>query len=110
VIDCGSSCDAVLLMADSATESPPPVADKDSFGPPHGQAVSETLQFWILLPGLLLLAVFVGTCKAIGAVRCQFSMKRSRCVSSPLKCTISRTVVLGSIILSESCCAFTWYC
>ena len=48
-------------MADSATESPPPVADKDNFGPPHAQAVSETLQFWILLPGLLLLAAFVGT-------------------------------------------------
>ena len=48
-------------MAEPAAESPPPVAaDGDKFGPPHAQAVSETLQFWILLPGILLLMAFVG--------------------------------------------------
>lgn len=35
----------------------PPLEDK--FGPPHGQAVSESLQLWILIPGLLGL-FFVG--------------------------------------------------
>ena len=35
------------------TETPtvPPVEDK--FGPPHPQGVSDSLQLWILIPGLI---------------------------------------------------------
>ena len=53
-------CD--LVMAEPAAENAPPVAtnEDDKFGPPHAQAVSETLQFWILLPGILLLVAFIG--------------------------------------------------
>ncbi len=41
-------------------ELPSMANDEDKFGPPHAQSVSETLQFWILLPGILLLALFAG--------------------------------------------------
>ena len=41
------------LSVDSATE--------DNFGPPHAQAVSESLHFWILFPGLIGI-IFVGAC------------------------------------------------
>ena len=34
-------------------EKPTVAATGDDFGPPHAQKVSETLQLWILLPGLL---------------------------------------------------------
>ena len=37
------------------TEEPP----TDKFGPPHAHQVSDTLQLWILIPGLLIL-IFVG--------------------------------------------------
>lgn len=48
-------------MAKPESEELPSMAnDEDKFGPPHAQSVSETLQFWILLPGILLLALFVG--------------------------------------------------
>ena len=35
--------------------APPPV--EDHFGPPHAQAVSESLQLWILIPAVL---AFIG--------------------------------------------------
>lgn len=47
-------------MAEEPTDLPttPPVEDK--FGPPHAQAVSESLQLWILLPGLMILLFLIG--------------------------------------------------
>ncbi len=33
---------------------------EDEFGRPHAQQVSDTLQMWVLAPGLVLLLVFVG--------------------------------------------------
>ena len=35
----------------------PSASPEDTFGPPHAQHVSENLQMWILVPGLLILAV-----------------------------------------------------
>ena len=35
----------------------PSESPSDAFGRPHAQQVSDSLQMWILLPGLLLLAV-----------------------------------------------------
>lgn len=39
-----------------ATEVPS-ASPEDAFGPPHSQQVSDSLQMWILIPGLLILAV-----------------------------------------------------
>lgn len=39
-----------------ATEAPS-ASPEDAFGPPHSQQVSDSLQMWILIPGLLILAV-----------------------------------------------------
>lgn len=39
------------------TESPPQATVEDKYGPPHAQAVSESLQLWILIPGLIGLAL-----------------------------------------------------
>ena len=36
----------------------------DAFGPPHGQAISDSLQLWILIPGLIGL-VLVGEQKDV---------------------------------------------
>ena len=33
---------------------------EDKFGPPHAQTVSQNLQFWILVPGIIALVVFIG--------------------------------------------------
>lgn len=49
-----------LKMADNPTDIPPAEeAVTDSFGPPHGHAVSDSLHLWIILPGLVLVA-FIG--------------------------------------------------
>lgn len=41
-------------MADEVPTAPPAVSPaEDKFGVPHGQAVSDALQLWILVPGLL---------------------------------------------------------
>lgn len=39
------------------TETPSAPTVEDKFGPPHAQGVSESLQFWILIPGLIGLAL-----------------------------------------------------
>lgn len=41
---------------DESTETPGASAT-DGFGRPHAQQVSDSLQMWILVPGLLLLAI-----------------------------------------------------
>ena len=48
-----------LVMAEEAPTDPPAVSPEDKFGVPHGQAVSDSLQLWILIPGLLGL-LFIG--------------------------------------------------
>ena len=40
-------------MGDQAEEPP-----TDEFGPPHAQQVSDALQLWILIPGLLIIIFF----------------------------------------------------
>lgn len=41
-------------MADEVPTDPPAVPPvEDKFGVPHGQAVSDSLHLWILIPGLL---------------------------------------------------------
>lgn len=35
------------------------MSEEDEFGPPHPQTVSESLQLWILIPGLIGL-IFIG--------------------------------------------------
>lgn len=35
---------------DPSGQAEPPV---DAFGPPHSQTISDTLQLWILIPGLI---------------------------------------------------------
>ena len=44
----------VMDQAASPEATTPSVATPtDDFGKPHGQQISETLQLWILIPGLL---------------------------------------------------------
>ncbi len=67
-------------MAES-TEAPSDAAAslgaeiEDEFGPPHAQQVSDTLQVWILVPGLILLLILVGKYgpPALGSVVGSFS-------------------------------------
>ena len=45
-----------IVMADvDPTDVPPvdPLEKADAFGPPHEHTISETLQLWILIPGLI---------------------------------------------------------
>lgn len=42
-----------LVMAEADPTDVPPVGQADAFGPPHEHAISETLQLWILIPGLI---------------------------------------------------------
>ena len=37
----------------SPDPSAEPSVGDDAFGPPHAQAISDTLQLWILIPGLI---------------------------------------------------------
>lgn len=39
--------------APGATETPTVATAGDDFGPPHAVQISQSLQLWILLPGLL---------------------------------------------------------
>lgn len=43
-------------MADTS-EGPNGEAPNDAFGPPHAQKVSDSLQMWILIPGIVILLV-----------------------------------------------------
>lgn len=54
-------------MADPTEAPSDPAASlgvdvEDEFGPPHAQQVSDTLQFWILVPGLVILVILIGEC------------------------------------------------
>ncbi len=46
-------------MASDPTDLP--TAETDTFGVPHGHAVSGSLHLWIILPGLAIL-ILIGTC------------------------------------------------
>lgn len=53
------------MVESSPTDSPPSMAEgdtviEDKFGPPHAQIVSQSLQLWILVPGILALVAFIG--------------------------------------------------
>ena len=43
-----------------ASPDPSEQPSLDEFGPPHDHSISETLQLWILIPGLIGLILIVG--------------------------------------------------
>ena len=47
-------------MAEPGASEGSSASPEDAFGPPHAQKVADSLQMWILIPGLLILLV-VGT-------------------------------------------------